>query len=260
MKRQILVLLLGCWLMLAGTAVAQSISGIATEFTHARIVRVPSGVTTALPTQKCVDLDSFTYWYCATPTGGVSNTLCDEPNDWGSLSGTGATGPFLKSVEVMGREFGVCSYTELQVGSGRPRTGTFTCSTATTDGFDFDFMLPTSWNPATTLQVKLNAYSVNAAPTGTTLNLSCFAQAVSDGEVIAARPISGGGTISLAFTTQYAEENATSGAITVQGTTPAAGDHLYGLCVVAAGTTAGVTDVRLNAVAKVFYTVTQISE
>ncbi len=77
-------LLSGLWVWAPSSGIAQSVTGIATEFTHATDCR--SGVTTAIQGQKCIDLDDFTQWYCAAPTGGASETLCDEADDWRSVA------------------------------------------------------------------------------------------------------------------------------------------------------------------------------
>ena len=164
----------------------------------------------------------------------------------------------LKSVEVQGREFGVCTYAEAILAASKPVIGAFTCTDVDTDGFDFDFMTPLSWN-AGTVTVRLTAASVNATPSGNIV-LSCSGQAVSDGDVIANRAITGEQTVTLGLATQNNEEQATSAAITITGT-PVAGDHLYMHCDIdAAGTTATMANVRINAMAKVFYTVTSTSE
>jgi len=79
--------------------------------------------------------------------------------------------------------------------------------------------------------------------------------------VITATATTGEQTVTLGFATQYKEEQANSTFITLTGTTLTAGDHVYMHCDVdAAGTTATMTDVRINAHPKVFYTVTSTSE
>ncbi len=79
---------------------AQSTTALETEFTHA--TDCTTGVTTARQGQKCIDLDTFSQWYCATPVGGTSDTLCDEADDWEQLSG-GATSSTDTLQDVAGR-------------------------------------------------------------------------------------------------------------------------------------------------------------
>ena len=45
----------------------------------------------------------------------------------------------------MGREFGVCAYTEEVVATSKPKVGVFTCTDVDTDGFDFDWVAPDNW-------------------------------------------------------------------------------------------------------------------
>ena len=168
------------------------------------------------------------------------------------------TGQPLKSIEVTGKEFGSCAYTEEVVAASKPTVGVFTCTDSDSDGFDFDFMMPLNWN-AGTVTVRINAYNVAASPAGN-LVLSCSGQAVSDNDVIANRATTGEQTVTLGFATQYREEQATSAAITLTGT-PGAGDHVYMHCDVdATGTTTNASNTRINAAAKVFFTTTSTSE
>jgi hypothetical protein len=169
----------------------------------------------------------------------------------------------LKSVVVPGTEFGSCTYSEAVIAASKPKVGVFTCTDSSSDGFDFDFPSPLNWN-ADTVTVRLSAWSVAASPAGTLL-LKCSGQAVTDGDVIANKATTGEQDVSISFTgsAQYKLEHATSNAITITST-PAAGDHLFMHCDVnATGTniTGGtIADVRIAAVAKVFYTVTGESE
>ncbi len=164
----------------------------------------------------------------------------------------------LKSVQVQGFEFGSCVYNEAVIAASKPKLGLFTCTDNDNDGFDFDFVTPGNWN-AGTVTVTLKALSVNATPSGNIV-LSCSGRAVSDGDVIQNKSTTGEQTVTLVLATQYKEENATSAAITINDT-PAAGDHLYMHCDVdASGTTANMTDVRIHPVAKVNYTITQLTE
>ncbi len=81
-----ILLTLCWWLLFIGIGHTQSLTALQTDFTHATDCTSTSGATTARQGQKCIDLDDFTHWYCATPTGGASDTLCDEPDDWKSLA------------------------------------------------------------------------------------------------------------------------------------------------------------------------------
>ena len=165
----------------------------------------------------------------------------------------------LKSVEVQGIPFGACAYTEENVtGTAKPKVGVFTCTDIDTDGFDFRWVTPLNWD-AGTVAVRLNVYSTNATPSGSIV-LTCSGRAVSDGDVIQDRSVTGEQAVTMALATQYKEENATSSAITINDT-PVAGDQLYMHCDVdATATSATMTNVRINAMAKVFYTVTSESE
>ena len=169
------------------------------------------------------------------------------------------TGRPLKSVEVQGYEFGACAYTEAVIVAGRPKLGMFTCTDADTDGFYFNFATPLNWN-AGTITVRLSALSVNAAPTGNVV-LSCSGQAVRDGDVVATVTTAGEQTVTLGLATQYKEEQATSAAITLNGTA-AAGARLYMHCDVDATLTTAnsMADVRILPMAKVFYTTVSNSE
>lgn len=187
-----------------------------------------------------------------------------DGTEWGRLDeATGkfqlaALGQLLRSVEVTGREFGSCSYAESALVAGRPIAGYFTCTDSDSDGMDFDFLSPLNYN-ASTLTIRACAASVNATPANN-LVLSCSGQAVSDGDVVAARATTGEQTITLTFSGQYKEECATSAAITITGT-PAAGDHLYMHCDIdATGTTATIADIRINSTFKVFYSINNLSE
>lgn len=70
---------------------AQTFTSTQTEYTHA--TSCPTGVTTAPQWTKCFEQDDNTYWICEAPTGGASNTLCDETDDWTLIaSGQGGAG------------------------------------------------------------------------------------------------------------------------------------------------------------------------
>jgi hypothetical protein len=170
----------------------------------------------------------------------------------------------LKSVEVTGYEVGSCTYAEATIVAGRPKIGAFTCTDADADGFDFDFLMPLKWD-AGTVMVQLKALSVDATPTGN-LVMSCSGQAIGDGETIAAKGTSLEQNVTINFTggVQYREEQGTSAAITLSGvSTFNGGDHIYMHCDIDATLSTVNTEisaVRINAAAKVFYTVTSTSE
>ena len=144
----------------------------------------------------------------------------------------------------------VWAYTEENVtGTAKPKVGVFTCTDIDTDGFDFRWVTPLNWD-AGTVAVRLNVYSTNATPSGSIV-LTCSGRAVSDGDVIQDRSVTGEQAVTMALATQYKEENATSSAITINDT-PVAGDQLYMHCDVdATATSATMTNVRINAMAKV---------
>ena len=174
------------------------------------------------------------------------------------LEFSGAARP-LKSVEVQGHEFGAVTYAEAALASGKPVTGYFTATNVNTDGFDFDFVTPLNWN-AGTVTVQLRAAHVGATP-GNSLVFQCGGQAVSDNDVVGARSTANEALVTISFVSaaQYSEQHATSGAITINGS-PAAGDHLYMHCEIDATNGATMANVRINAMVKVFYTVTSTSE
>ena len=176
-----------------------------------------------------------------------------------TLKFAGAWRPF-NSVEVAGKEFGTCTFGTAIVAASKPKVDTFTCADSDSDGVDWDFRAPTNWDGGQ-IKVQLSVFSVNAAPASNVV-FTCSAQAVSDGDVIANKVTTGEAAVSMTLATQYKEETATSALFTVNGS-PVAGDHIYGHCDVDATlntVNANMADVRLNAMVKVFYTVTQITE
>ena len=163
----------------------------------------------------------------------------------------------LKSVEVAGKEIGAATFATSTIATNKNKVDVVTLTASTSDGIDFDFMAPDNWD-AGALKVKLNGYSVGTTPTGNMV-LTCYALAVTDGDTVPDKNTTGGATVTLGtFAATSREEAAVSGNITVQNT-PAAGDHIYGHCNWTSNTTT-ITEFRLNAVAKVYYTVTGESE
>lgn len=158
-----------------------------------------------------------------------------------------------KSVEPLARPFGVCTRSEAALDTSKPIIGYITCTSATTDGFDFDWVMPDSWGMGVvpnTVTVEVAAISVNAAPANS-LVLICSGQSVRSGDTVTTRSATGAQTLTLTFAANDREQHATTPAITLQGTV-GAGAHVYMHCDVQSAT-ATMADVRIHAMPKVEY-------
>jgi len=75
-------------LLMLGTesAHAQSVSSVQTYFTDPTDCSTDATIATkARITTRCLDMDDFTEWMCANPTGGASSTFCDRAVEWSRI-------------------------------------------------------------------------------------------------------------------------------------------------------------------------------
>jgi hypothetical protein len=157
---------------------------------------------------------------------------------------------------------GTCSAvaTAVLVTTG-PKLPTITCTDTNTDGIDFDWVMPDSWD-AGTITIELNAFSI-ANNTTEVFSMNFSGQCVRDTDSVAAWTITSGATATsgsnVAATITWGaaanrEQHATTAALTLSGTC-AAGAHVYvhGLVNATATTMTPMTDLKILG-AKVEYT------
>ena len=162
----------------------------------------------------------------------------------------GTTDP-LKSLWIPAGAFsisGTCTDTapvERTIVTNGPKLYTIEPADGDTCSIEADWMMPDSYN-AGTITVELAVFSTGNNTTEI-FAMDCAAQAVSDGDPVAAHSITGEQEASCTFGAQALDEqHCTTPAITIQGT-PAAGDHIYLRCQVdaTASTVTPFTDIRI---------------
>lgn len=169
-----------------------------------------------------------------------------------TTTSTGSVEPTVSGV------YGSCTIAEGQLSGSKGKKQLLTCTDADADGWDWYFTAPDTYSGGT-MTVEITLASVNATPSGNVV-IHCSGQSIADGEVETDRAATGEQSVTIALATQYKWEQATSAAITLQGT-PAAGELIVGHCDIdATGTTATMADVRILDLLKVEYPRTGFSD